>query len=159
MSARLYPPRSALLPRDRICARQRSHIVLRISGGSPVSSHSDDAPEAPVILPSLALHISRVDFPTATPEQLQLLAQSCQPAKFGVNQQDVFDETYRKASKLDAEDFVVRFDPVRSGVLDIVHSELAIDRLVKQDAIRAELYKLNIYGASSCVNPPPSGCQ
>ncbi len=94
-------------------------------------------------------HLSRVDFPTATPEQLQLLAQSCQPAKFGVNQQDVFDETYRKASKLDAEDFVVRYDPVRSGVLDIVHSELAIDRLVKQDAIHAELYKLNVYGSSS----------
>ncbi|KAI0747530.1 hypothetical protein C8Q74DRAFT_1222904 [Fomes fomentarius] len=95
----------------------------------------------------------RVDFPTATPEQLQLLAESCQPAKFGVNQQDVFDETYRKASKLDAEDFVVRYDPVRSGVLDIVHSELAIDRLVKQDAIRAELYKLNIYGPGSFFKP------
>ncbi|KAI0747534.1 hypothetical protein C8Q74DRAFT_1452974 [Fomes fomentarius] len=95
----------------------------------------------------------RIDFPTATPEQLQSLAESCQPAKFGVNQQDVFDETYRKASKLDAEDFVVRYDPVRSGVLDIIHSELAIDRLVKQDAIRAELYKLNIYGPGSFFKP------
>ncbi len=96
------------------------------------------------------LHSSRVDFPTTTTEQLQSLAEFCQPAKFGVNQQDVFDETYRKASKLDAEDFMIGYDPLRSGVLDIVHSELAIDRRGKQDAIRAELYKLNIYGVSSC---------
>ncbi|KAI0747529.1 hypothetical protein C8Q74DRAFT_1212525 [Fomes fomentarius] len=95
----------------------------------------------------------RVDFPTATPEQLQSLAESCQPAKFGVNQQDVFDETYRKASKLDVEDFMIGYDPLRSGVLDIVHSELAIDRRGKQDAIRAELYKLNIYGPGSFFKP------
>ena len=44
---------------------------------------------------------------------------------------------------------MIRFDPVRSGILDIIHSELAIERLVKDDAIYAELDKLNVYGAYS----------
>ena len=90
---------------------------------------------------------SRIELSSAaTATHLQQLADACQPAKFGVNQEDVLDETYRKAGKLDNEDFMIRFDPARSGILDVVHSELAIDRLVKNDAIRAELYKLNVYG-------------
>ena len=79
---------------------------------------------------------------------MQHLAETCQPATFGVDHEDVRDETYRKAGKLDTEDFLVGFEVLRSGILDVVHSELAIDRLVKEDAIRAELYKLNVYGAS-----------
>ncbi len=60
----------------------------------------------------------------------------------------MLDETYRKAGKLDNDEFMIRFDPARSGIVDIVHSELAIDRLVVEDAIRPELYKLNVYGTS-----------
>ena len=86
----------------------------------------------------------------ANATQLQHLAETCQPATFGVDHKDVMDETYRKAGKLDTEDFLVGFEVLRSGILDVVHSELAIDRLVKEDAIRAELYKLNVYGALQC---------
>ncbi|KAI0747522.1 hypothetical protein C8Q74DRAFT_1212530 [Fomes fomentarius] len=94
-----------------------------------------------------------LNFSNATPTQLQLLAEACQRATFGVNQQDVLDETYRKAGKLDNDEFMIRFDPTRSGILDIVHSELAIDRLIVEDAIRPELYKLNVYGPGSFFRP------
>ena len=89
---------------------------------------------------------SRLNFPNPTVAQLEHLAETCQPATFGLDQKDVFDETYRKAGKLDIDDFAIKLEPVRVGILDAVHSELAIDRLVREDAIRAELYKLNVYG-------------
>ncbi|KAI0686996.1 hypothetical protein C8Q76DRAFT_686525 [Earliella scabrosa] len=95
----------------------------------------------------------RINLGNANATQLQHLAETCQPATFGVDNEDVMDETYRKAGKLDTEDFLVGFEVVRSGILDVVHSELAIDRLVKEDAIRAELYKLNVYGPGSFFKP------
>ena len=63
-----------------------------------------------------------------------------------MNQQDVYDETYRKAGKLDAADFGLKFDPVQAGLLDIVHAELVEEGRRKRLPIRAELYKLNVYG-------------
>ncbi|KAI0738857.1 hypothetical protein C8Q80DRAFT_1112318 [Daedaleopsis nitida] len=90
-----------------------------------------------------------IDLSAATPEQLQHLANACQPATFGIDQQDVYDETYRKVGKLDVEDFALHFNAQCAGLLDVVHAELANDCLVKNEAIRAELYKLNVYGPGS----------
>ncbi|KXN81882.1 hypothetical protein AN958_03553 [Leucoagaricus sp. SymC.cos] len=43
------------------------------------------------------------------------LSRACSPATFGLNQQDVFDESYRKAGKLDPEKFAWLFNPSNSG--------------------------------------------
>ncbi|EJD52892.1 hypothetical protein AURDEDRAFT_54784, partial [Auricularia subglabra TFB-10046 SS5] len=74
--------------------------------------------------------------------ELEELAAACQPATFGVNEQDVLDETYRKAGKLDRDDFALNLDIVGSGLLQAVKDALPRD-------IKAELYKLNVYGPGS----------
>lgn len=59
----------------------------------------------------------------------------------------MYDETYRKAGKLDASYFALKFSPEALGLLDTVHAELLVEGGKKAtDAIRAELYKLNVYG-------------
>ena len=76
---------------------------------------------------------------------LQRLAETCQPSTFGLDQKDVFDETYRKAGKMDTSEFVLRLDVVQSGLLSIVCSSLLSgDR--SRRSVTAELYKLNVYG-------------
>lgn len=60
----------------------------------------------------------------------------------------MYDETYRKAGKLDASDFMLRFTPETVGLLDIVRAELLVEGLRSTESIRAELYKLNVYGES-----------
>lgn len=84
----------------------------------------------------------------ASAADLNKLATACQPATFGMNQEDVLDESYRKAGKLDKSDFSINLDVVRSGLLQAVH-----DGLFSWEAsprhIQAELYKLNVYGQGS----------
>ncbi|KZT01145.1 uncharacterized protein LAESUDRAFT_492397 [Laetiporus sulphureus 93-53] len=89
----------------------------------------------------------RLDFATATEAELKSLADACDLATFGVNQNDVFDETYRKAGKLDTSKFALKFDPATSGLLDAFRGDLLEDD--KDKPIRAELYKLNVYGPGS----------
>ncbi|KAH9923778.1 uncharacterized protein BXZ73DRAFT_103826 [Epithele typhae] len=88
-----------------------------------------------------------VDFTTAVdePETVAGLAAACKPAKFGRNNETVLDETYRKAGKMDKEDFLMRFDATESGLLRVVHATL-LASVKELTIIRAELYKLNVYG-------------
>ncbi|KAH9886978.1 hypothetical protein C8Q73DRAFT_657428 [Cubamyces lactineus] len=92
----------------------------------------------------------RINLLNASNEELQHLAETCDPATFGLDQQDVYDETYRKAGKLDRTDFaLVDFSPDAVGLLDEVRNELLIEGLAQSARIRAELYKLNVYGPGS----------
>jgi len=70
---------------------------------------------------------------------------ACQPAKFGVNQEDVLDESYRKARKMDITDFATKFTIADSSLMDAVRSEL-LEGHNSNKYIEAELYKLNVYG-------------
>lgn len=97
--------------------------------------------------------IRRLDFTHAHDDELKHLSEACDPATFGVDQQDVYDETYRKAGKLDCSHFAMGFDPGHSGLMDLIRDSL----LEGQDAdvgIRYELYKLNVYGMSSQIVEP-----
>ena len=91
-----------------------------------------------------------MDLATATPEQLDRLAAACDPATFGRNREDVYDETYRKAGKLDTANFAVKFDPTRCGIVDIIQASIVEEgrRRMAGLGVRAELYKLNVYGMS-----------
>ncbi|THH26453.1 hypothetical protein EUX98_g7738 [Antrodiella citrinella] len=86
----------------------------------------------------------RLDFTTATEESLERLSQACEPATFGLNHEDVLDETYRKAGKIDAEHFMSTFDLDLSGILPLVSGKLLEVR--GEDTLRAERYKINVYG-------------
>ena len=80
-------------------------------------------------------------------EALQALEQACEAATFGRDDEAVLDETYRKAGKMDSDNFLLGLDVDRSRLVDIVHAGL----LAGQDetkTIKAELYKLNVYGES-----------
>ncbi|TFK65044.1 hypothetical protein BDN72DRAFT_734701, partial [Pluteus cervinus] len=84
----------------------------------------------------------------ATPEDhaLQALTDACVPAKFGRGSQDVYDESYRKAKKMNTDDFVITFDPS-----SIVHAigEFLLDGNGQADDLELELYQLNVYDKGS----------
>ncbi|PVH74564.1 hypothetical protein DL98DRAFT_351955, partial [Cadophora sp. DSE1049] len=91
------------------------------------------------------------------------LLRACAPATFGHADRDVLDETYRKAGKLDAENFSTNFHPADFGILDAIKQTLlpglngtgmgtAIDVGCGREehwGVRAELYKLNVYSGPS----------
>lgn len=88
---------------------------------------------------------SFIDLSKASTQQLESLSQACDPATFGVNNQDVLDETYRKAGKLDTSNFSTKFSVERSGLLNFIRGELLEGQDVNK-AMDVELYKLNVYG-------------
>ena len=45
---------------------------------------------------------------------------TCQPATFGAQEQDVLNESYRKAWKMDMDNFSTRFNPNILPSLDIL---------------------------------------
>lgn len=88
------------------------------------------------------------------------------PATFGHDGNDVLDESYRKAIKLDCDQFSSNFHPHDHGILDIISQTLlptvagfkladqgpksADKTYLSEDwGLVAELYKLNIYSAPS----------
>ncbi|KAI0806625.1 hypothetical protein C8Q74DRAFT_1189094 [Fomes fomentarius] len=87
----------------------------------------------------------KVDLSNATGEQMDRLAAQCQPATFGRNDEDVLDETYRKAGKMDVEKFMLAFDVERAGLIDVVRTCLFPGE-EETKRVKAELYKLNVYG-------------
>ncbi|KAF7359634.1 Fe2OG dioxygenase domain-containing protein [Mycena venus] len=92
----------------------------------------------------------RIDLETATEEALVALESACDKATFGFDQADVLDETYRKAGKIDLTRFASRLDVVSSGLLDAISPDLLAGQSVDSDKVlRAELYKLNVYGPGS----------
>ena len=87
-----------------------------------------------------------VDLASATPDKIKKLSAACDPATFGRRNEDVYDESYRKATNMDASNFAVQFDPVRVGLIKIIEEELLRSQK-KEMSIGAEIYKLNVYGA------------
>ncbi|TFK86949.1 hypothetical protein K466DRAFT_491787, partial [Polyporus arcularius HHB13444] len=90
----------------------------------------------------------RVNLSGTSPQDMDAfcaLEQACEAATFGRDAEAVLDETYRKAGKMDSENFLLGLDVDRSRLVDIVRTGLlAGDDETK--AIKAELYKLNVYG-------------
>ncbi|KAF2029847.1 hypothetical protein EK21DRAFT_100911 [Setomelanomma holmii] len=85
---------------------------------------------------------------------VQKLVQGTQPASFGFKGQDVIDESYRKASKLDSTAFSTNFCPYELGIIDVIGQTLLPRLPGTSQGIRAELNKLNIYQAPSGIFKP-----
>lgn len=82
---------------------------------------------------------------------LSALVDACQPATFGFGGKDVLDESYRKATKLDASAFSTNFHPHDCGILGSVQQILLPSMVaggqnigVGPQGARAELYNLNV---------------
>ncbi|KAF9474004.1 hypothetical protein BDN70DRAFT_885332 [Pholiota conissans] len=91
---------------------------------------------------------SFIDFAHPTEKRLMALAGACSPASFGRNSENILDEKYRRAGQLETKDFSAQFSLHDSGVL-----KTAVESLLKVEGsvanVRAELYKLNVYGPGS----------
>lgn len=76
----------------------------------------------------------------------QQLVEDCQPATFGKGGEDVLDESYRKAGKMDVTHFCTDFSLAEHGIIDTVVQALLQEqaRGGKCNGVRAELYKLNV---------------
>jgi len=88
----------------------------------------------------------------ASRKALPDLVNACEPATFGRGSEDVLDETYRKAGKLDESCFSTDFNPYEYGIVDLVSRSLA-----QRDTyygVRAKLYKLNVYSGPSGMFKP-----
>jgi len=83
---------------------------------------------------------------TASQSEFNQLLKDCEPAKFGRGDKDVYDETYRKAGKMDEAKFCSNFNPYEHGVIDTVVQALVHNNHADQRyrGVRAELYKLNV---------------
>ncbi|KAJ6568120.1 hypothetical protein B0H10DRAFT_1965111 [Mycena sp. CBHHK59/15] len=92
----------------------------------------------------------QIDFGSATVEDLVALTAACQQATFGVNQEDVLDESYRKAGKMDPTKFAARLDVVASGLIDAISPDILEGQNAEgEKVLKAEMYKLNVYGPGS----------
>lgn len=98
--------------------------------------------------------VNKISFPlpainetkTLHQSSLQALVNACQPATFGRLGEDVLDESYRKAGKLDEECFSTNFHPADWGITDAVAQALLPNVGEGHSGLRgvhAELYKLS----------------
>ncbi|THH12096.1 hypothetical protein EW146_g7825 [Bondarzewia mesenterica] len=94
----------------------------------------------------------RINLSNADEEKLVHLFDACDSATFGRNEENVFDETYRKARKMDTSNFQCAFDAERLGLVDIACGNLIFGES-RLKIVKAELYKLNVYGPGSFFKP------
>ena len=118
-------------------------------GGSVVvedfTEVKDEGATFPVTLRwDAAEQVKKLTFPNANPAAIQDLIKSTQPASFGRHGRDVFDDTYRKASKLDPTAFSSNFCPYAAGIIDTIGQALLPLPNHTSQGIRAELYNLNV---------------
>ena len=82
------------------------------------------------------------------------LLRDCAPATFGIGGEEVLDESYRKAVKLDAHQFSTNFNPYDVGIVDAI-SQVLLPGIAKRfpdgkaafgdsSGVVAELYTLNV---------------
>ncbi|KAI9372812.1 hypothetical protein BJX61DRAFT_533642 [Aspergillus egyptiacus] len=121
---------------------------------SPVSvfwSKGDDSSARKVVLP---LDMST---PQNNPDTLQALVAECDEASFGRGSQDVIDLQYRKAGKLNADQFATSFHPADFGILENIGQVLLpsisneVDNQLQFRKVKAELYKMNVYSGPSGI--------
>lgn len=74
--------------------------------------------------------------------EIQNLVKACTPATFGRGQEDVLDDQYRRAGKLDLAEFLTDFCPYKTGIIDQITKLLCATE--REGWIRCELYKLNV---------------
>jgi hypothetical protein len=83
---------------------------------------------------------------TVAQDSFALLLNACQPATFGFGSQEILDEEYRKAGKMDTNDFCTDFNPYEHGIVDTINQVLAqgSHSAGRGLGVKAELYKLNV---------------
>lgn len=80
-----------------------------------------------------------------TEKNLAQLVKDMTPATFGLSGEHVYDESYRKATKLDQTCFSSTFNPYELGIIDTIAQTLlpSLRHSKQSRSVKAELYKLN----------------
>lgn len=122
---------------------------LRSISGLPVDLRWD--PKDPAVQSCQ----SKITFPLepATEGNLEQLIHDMSPATFGRGGEDVLDESYRKATKMDPSQFSATFNPYELGIVDAVAQALlpSLRHSKQPRAVKAELYKLNVSSLSDTL--------
>ncbi|KAL2157888.1 hypothetical protein VTH06DRAFT_4941 [Thermothelomyces fergusii] len=86
-----------------------------------------------------------------TEKNLDRLVRDMAPATFGLGGRDVYDKSYRKATKLDPDRFSSTFNPYELGIIDAIAQALlpSLRHSKQTRSVKAELYKLNLYSGPS----------
>jgi hypothetical protein len=71
-----------------------------------------------------------------------------------VNQENVLDKAYREAGKMDSDCFASMLDPSCTDLIKIIRGYL-LEGTQSSKGIKAELYKLNVYGTHILQFTPP----
>jgi hypothetical protein len=91
---------------------------------------------------------TKVTFPLEpnTEKNLVQLIKDMAPATFGLGGEHVYDEAYRKATKLDQTGFSSSFSPYELGIVDTIAQTLlpSLRHSKQTRSVKAELYKLNV---------------
>lgn len=107
-------------------------------------------------LPFQSYSINKIEFPLATSAEaassfhpsLNALVHDCQPATFGQSGKDIYDESYRRAGKLDESNFSTNFHPADYGITAALAQALlpaVANSKSELRGVHVESYKLNIY--------------
>ncbi len=85
---------------------------------------------------------------------IEELLKTCTPATFGKRGKEVLDASYRKAIKLDSDQFSTTFNPYEVGIIDAISQSLLpgiakpfsdeTSQYEEHLGVIAELYKLNV---------------
>jgi hypothetical protein len=98
--------------------------------------------------PCIDARQTKITFPLepSSRANLERLIQDMAPATFGRGGKDVYDESYRKAAKMDSTRFSSTFNPYELGIVDAVAQALlpSLRHSKQARAVKAELYKLNV---------------
>ncbi|KAL6720878.1 hypothetical protein ACLMJK_002803 [Lecanora helva] len=125
----------------------------------------DQATSPPIVLrwdsPGGGDPVQKLTLPLSKEEEsaVESLVNQCEPATFGKGGDEVLDESYRKAVKLDNDRFSTNFNPYDVGIIEAINQSLlpgvaktfADGKSVFEDhlGVVAELYKLNVYSGPS----------
>ncbi|KAH9966987.1 hypothetical protein BJV74DRAFT_983713 [Russula compacta] len=89
-------------------------------------------------------HAARcINLSKATLDELEGLAQACEPDSFGLNKEDVLDETYCKAGKIDFGGFSATLDLAQTDLIKIIRDHL-LEGKQSTRSVRTEVHKLNV---------------
>jgi hypothetical protein len=160
-----YPEGDELLGRlIRSLERSRHQANFACGGNVPIRSpgQAESTAKYPKPSPPVIIRWENLAEPESSPgtqktvlsgsasdaASVLALVAACQPATFGHGQQDVLDESYRKAGKLDPSAFSTNFCPYETGIMDAVSAALLNELTENKEHVSlgvfAELYKLNV---------------
>ncbi|KAI6106496.1 hypothetical protein EDD17DRAFT_1506652 [Pisolithus thermaeus] len=96
---------------DRLLSKLRKSIDSSLPARLPYCAGTCPIPPEKSVLSygNDDSEVSRIDLSSPTPEELDSLSNACQPASFGVNHEQVYDESYRKAGKMTIANFATHF--------------------------------------------------